>query len=476
MSYFPGTGHLLLSSSLDGTVRVWDAAASPFSATGTGMRSASHHSNTSVGGGSAYATTNTAINAYAQSSFSAPAFTAPTPGEAGADAGCSNRTDTTDTGRGRESEKPRNGNGDNDDDNAGDDDGSDAVALRRNATNRVLSSPTNQNNNVSASASASAGYNWEGLGPHGAATGAARARVLRSYTGHGAGVRSAVFSPDGRAIMTVSHDKWVKIWDTETGAVVSRLKHERMTPLCAAFHPNSTGTMGSTSTGGFDNSSVGSGSSGVGEVLTGMNEKVVLQWDTRAGHVTQKYPDHMAAVDSVTFLPNSSPLDDDDANALQGGLTSASAGGVRFVTTGDDKKMLLWEYGIPVVLKEIFETDLHVMPTVAVHPSGKYLVGNAQNNEILLFALQPKLKLNRRRRFTGHLAAGFACGMAFSPDGGTLVAGDAEGKMLFWDWRSGRMVKKVRAHDDVTIDVAWHPNAPKALASCSWDGSVKLWG
>jgi pre-mRNA-processing factor 17 len=272
----------------------------------------------------------------------------------------------------------------------------------------------------------------DGAGSASAAAGATRARTLREYNGHGAGVRRAVWSPDGRAIMTISHDKTVKIWDTETGAVVSRLRHERMTPVCGAFHPTLPG-----------------------ELLTGMHERAILQWDTRANVVAQRYPDHQAAVDTVTFLG----ADDD-----------------RFVSTGDDKKVLLWDYGVPVVLKEIFETELHAMPSVALHPSGNYLVGNAQNNQIAIFALQPKIKLNRKRHFSGHLSAGFACGLTFSPDGSTLCAGDAEGRLFFWDWRSGKLVKKLKAHEDVAIDVAWHPNAPRALASCSWDGSVKLWG
>ncbi len=264
-----------------------------------------------------------------------------------------------------------------------------------------------------------------------AIAGAQRVRPLRTYTGHGAGVRQAVWSPDGTALMTVSYDKTVKIWDTETGQVVSRLRSERQTPNCAVFHPTNTG-----------------------EILTGMMEKTILQWDTRANAIVQRYPDHQSAINTISFVP----------------------GEDRFVSTSDDKSVLLWDYGIPVVLKQIFETELHAITSVAIHPGGNYIVGSAQNNEIVIFNFANRIKLNRKRVFKGHLTAGFACGLTFSPDGSTLVSGDAEGRLLYWDWRTGRLQRKVKAHEDVSIGVSWHPNGAHTLASCSWDGSIKFWG
>jgi len=39
--------------------------------------------------------------------------------------------------------------------------------------------------------------------------------------GHSGEVHSVDFSPDGQHVVTASHDKLAKIWDTKTGAEVS---------------------------------------------------------------------------------------------------------------------------------------------------------------------------------------------------------------------------------------------------------------
>lgn len=79
------------------------------------------------------------------------------------------------------------------------------------------------------------------------------------------------------------------------------------------------------------------------------------------------------------------------------------------------------------------------------------------------------------RRFEGHLTAGYACGLNFSNDGQWLVSGDAEGKVHFWSRRHGTLMKSIKAHDKVCIDVQWHPKASSLVATASWDGTIKLW-
>ena len=43
---------------------------------------------------------------------------------------------------------------------------------------------------------------------------------MHTLTGHSGWVRSVAFSRDGTRVVSVSDDRLVKIWDTETGAQV----------------------------------------------------------------------------------------------------------------------------------------------------------------------------------------------------------------------------------------------------------------
>ncbi len=255
-------------------------------------------------------------------------------------------------------------------------------------------------------------------------------RLLRDYEGHAAAVRQAVFADAGSKFFTVSYDKTVKLWDTETGKVISRHSNGLL-PLCVKQAPSNP----------F-------------EFLVGTREKQVVQWDYRQQDSVQKYDQHLAAINTITFLDPE---------------------GKQFLTSSDDKQLCVWDYGINIVIKHIAEPDLHSVPSIAMHPSGKYFVGNAQDNQTLVFACENRVKLNRRKRFIGHATSGFACGLTFSPDGQFLCSGDAEGRLFFWDWRTGKLLRKIKAHDQVSIGVQWHPAEPSRVVSCSWDGTVKYW-
>ena len=65
--------------------------------------------------------------------------------------------------------------------------------------------------------------------------------------------------------------------------------------------------------------------------------------------------------------------------------------------------------------------------------------------------------------------------VAFSPDGRFVASGSGDGKVFFWDWKSGRIFKSLKAHEKVVIGVQWHPLEQSKVATCSWDGAIKYW-
>ena len=97
------------------------------------------------------------------------------------------------------------------------------------------------------------------------------------------------------------------------------------------------------------------------------------------------------------------------------------------------------------------------------------------DNSVQVYGAKDKFNLNRKKRFTGHLSAGYAAQVSFSPDGHFLLSGDGEGRAFVWDWRSSKVLRKWKCHDQVTIGAAWHPIEPRTVATCSWDGTLKLW-
>jgi pre-mRNA-processing factor 17 len=60
-------------------------------------------------------------------------------------------------------------------------------------------------------------------------------------------------------------------------------------------------------------------------------------------------------------------------------------GGSRFVSTSDDKKIFLWEFGIPVVAKHLNEPDMSSIVSSAVHPDGSFWIGQSMDDKIVVY-------------------------------------------------------------------------------------------
>jgi len=97
------------------------------------------------------------------------------------------------------------------------------------------------------------------------------------------------------------------LWDTETGKVTKSFVNSK-TPYCITFHPEKSHIM-----------------------LAGYSNRKIIQYDLRSGEIALTYEEHIGGITSLTFLDNNK----------------------RFVSTADDKKVYLWEFGIPVVIKHV---------------------------------------------------------------------------------------------------------------------------
>jgi len=217
----------------------------------------------------------------------------------------------------------------------------------------------------------------------------------------------------------------------ETGQVITTFSNKK-TPYCIAVHPDPRQEH---------------------MVIGGYSNKKAVEWDTREGKIVQEYDEHLGAVNSVTFM--------DD--------------GKRIVTTSDDKKIFVWEYGIPVVSKHIAQPSMHSVPAVTVHPSNKFWAGQSMDNKIIVYEAWGKFKFQGRKQFRGHMNSGYAIQPGFSADGRYIMSGDCDGKLWFWDWKTMKNLRTIKAHDGVLIASIWHSTQPSRVITAGWDGLIKLW-
>ncbi len=87
----------------------------------------------------------------------------------------------------------------------------------------------------------------------------------------------------------------------------------------------------------------------------------------------------------------------------------------------------------------------------------KYFAAQSLDNQILVYSTD-NFRQNRKKRFAGHSVAGYACQVGFSPDGKWISSGDGEGNVVFWDWKTGRIKSRLKAHNKVVITHEWLPH------------------
>lgn len=53
--------------------------------------------------------------------------------------------------------------------------------------------------------------------------------MLRTFLGHGKAVRDISFNNDGSKFLSCSYDRYIKLWDTETGGYIKLIGYQKLT-------------------------------------------------------------------------------------------------------------------------------------------------------------------------------------------------------------------------------------------------------
>ncbi|XP_057344131.1 WD repeat-containing protein 25 isoform X2 [Manis pentadactyla] len=119
--------------------------------------------------------------------------------------------------------------------------------------------------------------------------------------------------------------------------------------------------------------------------------------------------------------------------------------------------------------------ERYTCPSLTLHPREPVFLAQTNGNYLALFSAVWPYRMSRRRRYEGHKVEGYSVGCECSPDGDLLVTGSADGRVLLYSFRTASRARTLPGHAQACVGTTFHPVLPSVLATCSWEGDIKIW-
>ena len=283
----------------------------------------------------------------------------------------------------------------------------------------------------------------------------AGAKEIKTFRGHTQGVWSVSFAPDGLTLASGGSDRYVRIWDIETGRLLRSLRGHTHDIRQVAYSPD-------------------------GQTLaTGSEDRTIRLWNPTTGETTRllftRY-DH--AVTSLSFSPD----------------------GLMLARAGQNKDIKIWEVTTGTELMTLLgkdQYDHHWSVCTAFCPDGIHLISGSDIGKLRLYEVLPsgeeKCVHNAHwrddeddeesevRGFFVDDHGGFQKPMeywigalTFTPDGKTLISGSRDCTIKLFEMPMLREFRTLREHTGWVRNLLVSKDG-KVLISASDDGSVKMW-
>ncbi|WCJ31322.1 Transducin/WD40 repeat-like superfamily protein [Euphorbia peplus] len=258
------------------------------------------------------------------------------------------------------------------------------------------------------------------------------ARVLRF---HNAGVKDVKWCQNGLSLLSCGYDCVTRLIDVEKGIETQSFQEDQFVGA-VRLHPENSNLF-----------------------LSGGSKGCIRLWDIRTRKVVHDYNRGLGSILDIEFTTNGKHFI--SSSDVTGGNVS-------------ENSIVVWDVSRQVPLSNQVYVEAYTCPSIRCHPVDRNFVAQSNGNYIAIFSLSPPFRLDKYKRYESHGVCGFPIKCNFSLDGKMLVSGSSDGSIYFYDYKSSKLVRKIKAYEHPCTDVVFHPILPNVIAACGWNGEVSV--